>query len=373
MKVGIIGITNCGKTTIFNVLTGKRIETTGFSSGSLEPNYGQAEVPDPRIDVLDNMFKPKKRIPPTVDFVDVAGLVEGASRGEGIGNQFLTHIRNCDALLHVVRDFDDENAPHPSDRINPAADFETVNVELLLADLGSIENRLDRLGRKGKIRSEDKAEFDLMNKCRECLEAEKPLSDLELSDEEKRGLKSFAFLSLKPQMVVVNLSEDRMAGYSETPAYKALVDAYARSGKGVSGDGGSSPGVLWLSGLIEMEIMDLPPEERETFLSDFGIKDTARDKVVRAAYDILDRFYFFTVGPDEVRAWTVRKGAPAVECAGAIHSDLARGFIRAEVMRYEDLVALGSLKSVKDAGKFRLEGKEYVVRDGDILNIRFNV
>lgn len=373
MKVGIIGITNCGKTTIFNVLTGKRIETTGFSSGSLEPNFGQAEVPDPRIDALTEMFKPKKRIPPTVDFVDVVGLVKGASKGEGLGNQFLNHIRNCDALLHVVRDYESENAPHPSDRIDPAADFDIVNIELLLADLGSIENRIDRLGRKGKIRSEDRSEFDLMNKCRECLEFEKPLSDLDLTEEERRNLKSFALLSLKPQMVVVNVSEDKLGGYSETSAYKGLLDVYGRSGKGVVTGTATGPEVLWLSGRIEMEIMDLPLEEREGFLADYDIKAIARDKVVRASYDILDRFYFFTVGPDEVRAWTVRKGAPAVECAGAIHSDLSKGFIRAEVVRYEDLISLGSLKSVKDSGKFRLEGKEYSVQDGDILNIRFNV
>lgn len=367
MKVGIVGTSNCGKTTIFNVLTGQQAETLQFSSGSMEPNMGTAVVPDPRFTALCELFNPKKEIPATVEFVDVAGLVKGASRGEGSGNQFLNHLRTCDALLHVVRSFEDENVIHPSDRIDPVADLCDLNFELMLSDLQTVENRMERIMRKGKVKKEDQPEYDLMKKCQECLENEKALKELEFSDEEKFLMKSFAFLSLKPQIVVVNIDENDLADYSENDQFKAICEAYDSMGLE------SASGVTYLAGRLEMEIMDLDPEERLEFLKDFGISETGKNKIIRASYDTLGLFYFFTVGEDEVRSWTVRKNATALECAGAIHSDLARGFIRAEVVKYDDMIEYKTMKNVKDAGKFRLEGKEYVASNGDIIHVRFNV
>ncbi|PKK90580.1 MAG: redox-regulated ATPase YchF [Candidatus Wallbacteria bacterium HGW-Wallbacteria-1] len=374
MKVGIIGLTNSGKTTVFNVLTGKSAETSGYSSGSVEPNFGQAVVPDPRFYRLCELFEPKKRTPAAVDFVDVVGLVKGASRGEGLGNQFLSHIRNCDALLHVVRAFDDENVPHPDDSIDPVRDFSTINVELMLADLGAIENRIEKILKKGKVKKESQVEHDLMIRCKECLESEKPLTELTFNDEENILVRGFSFLSLKPQVVVVNVGEDSIADFGNSPLHDELQKQFAQSCLNFPENGAlSGDGIAWLAGKLEMEIMELPQTERESFLADYGISDTARDKIIRASYAVLDQFYFFTVGPDEVRAWTVKRNSTAVECASAIHSDIARGFIRAEVIKYEDMVALETMKKLKEKGKFLLEGKEYRPQDGDILHFRFNV
>jgi GTP-binding protein YchF len=367
MKVGIVGITNCGKTTLFNVLTGQKIQTLQFSSGSMEPNLGKAVVPDPRFTALCGLFNPKKEIPATVDFIDVPGLVKGASKGEGMGNQFLSHLRNCDALLHVIRSFKDPDVLHPADRIDPAADLIDLNYELLLSDLQAVENRIEKITKKGKIKKEEHQEYELMLKCRDCLENEKALKDLDFSDDELFLLKSFAFLTLKPQIAVANIDESDLSDYADSPEFKKLCAACETMGLD------SESGVTYLAGRLEMEIMDLDPDERTDFLQDYSITETGRDKIIRASYDRLGLMYFFTVGEDEVRAWTVRKNATAHECAGAIHSDLARGFIRAEVVKYDDMTAYKTMKNVKDAGKFRLEGKEYIASDGDIIHVRFNV
>lgn len=356
MKLGIIGLPQSGKTTLFNALT-RGNQPTGMASGKLEVHTAVVDVPDPRVDRLAAMFKPKKTIYAKVTYADIAGL-EGSAAKTGISGALLNQLTQMDGFIQVVRCFEDENVPHPAGSVDPLRDLASMESELILNDLISVERKLERLNdERKKGGGRDKATIDreiaLFERFHEALVAEKPLRDVDIDAEEEKMLSSFGFLSRKPMLVVLNVSEGQ-----QPPA----IDYPHRHSK-----------VVALQCRLEMEIAQLPPEEAAAFLQEYGIDEPSLNKMIRLSYDLLGLQSFFTVGPDECRAWTVRKGATAPEAAGVIHSDLQKGFIRAEVMTYDDLMALGGVNEVKSHGKLRLEGKEYIVQDGDILNIRFNI
>ncbi|AQS59577.1 redox-regulated ATPase YchF [Desulforamulus ferrireducens] len=359
---GIIGLPLVGKTTIFNLLTNSEQEISNFLSGKTETITASAKVPDKRIDFLANMYKPRKTTYAQIQFSEVPGLVRGASEGKGVGNQFLSAIRNADLLVHVVRAFKNQDVPHVEDDINPLRDIETIAVEILLADMDLVEKRIERIQSGKKITKENAFELEVLKKCLAALEEESPISQLGLSEEEKHTLRNYAFLTEKPMMLVINIDEDQFK--AGTYPGKEEVEKYAAS-KGIA--------VLEICGRMEMEISQLPEEDRALFMEDLGISEPGIDRLARTVYDYLGLISFLTAGEDEVRAWTIKKGTDAKKAAGKIHSDIERGFIRAEVVAFDDLVEAGSMAKVKEKGLFRLEGKEYIVQDGDIINFRFNV
>lgn len=359
MRLGIIGLPNCGKTTIFNALTGSNLETAAVSSGQFEVHTAVVNVPDERIDRLTAMYEPKKTIYTTITYADIAGLDKGISEG-GLKGQFRNELQQVDGYVHVLRAFEDDKVPHPYVTIDPARDLEIIDTEFLLTDLVTVENRLGKLQDELRIKGKKAEpvvlpEMELLNRLKAELEAEKPLRDVELTDDEKKSLKGYGFLSLKPVIVVVNM------GDTAVPVETLVQYPHKNSH------------LVGLQGKLEAEMAQLhdDPETREMFMAEYGIAELSASKVIRLCYELLAIQAFFTVGKDEVRAWTIPQGATAPEAAGVIHSDLQKGFIRAEVMRYEDLIATGSEAALKQAGKMRLEGREYVVQDGDILNIRF--
>ncbi len=356
MRLGIIGLPQSGKTTLFNALT-RGSQPTGAASGKIEVHTAVVDVPDPRVDRLSAMFKPKKTIYAKVTYADIAGL-DGSAGKSGISGTLLNQLTQMDGFLHVIRVFEDENVPHQSGSVNPQRDIETMDSEFLLNDLIAVERKQERLGeerRKGGGR--DKALIDreiaLFERLHQTLTDEIPLRDVEISAEEEKMLSGFGFLSRKPVLVVLNLAENQPA-----PQF-----AYAHR----------SSQVVPLQGKLEMEIAQLPPDEMALFLEEYGIEEPSLNRMIRLSYDLLGLQSFFTAGTDECRAWTVVRGASAPEAAGVIHTDLQKGFIRAEVVHYDDLMALGGMTEAKAHGKFRLEGKDYVVKDGDILNIRFAI
>jgi len=356
MRLGIIGLPQSGKTTLFNALT-RGQQPTGISSGRMEVHTAVVDVPDPRVDRLSAIFHPKKTIYAKVTYADIAGL-DGSAGKNGISGTLLNQLTQMDGFIHVVRCFESENVPHPSGSIDPLRDVVTMDSELILNDLIAVERKLERLTeerRKGGGR--DKAaidrELELFTRFQQCLSEEKPLRDMDLSSEEEKLLSGYGFLTRKPVLVVLNLSEGQ-----EPPAFQYL---HAHSQ------------VTALQGELEMEIAQLPPDEAQVFLEEYHIEEPSLNRMIRLSYDLLGLLSFFTVGPDECRAWTVRRGAAAPEAAGEIHTDLQKGFIRAEVIPYEDLVALGGLAEARSKGKLRLEGKEYIVQDGDVITIRFNL
>ena len=356
MRLGIIGLPQSGKTTLFNALT-RGSQPTGIASGKIEVHTAVVDVPDPRVDRLSAMFKPKKTIYTKVTYADIAGL-DGSAGKSGISGTLLNQLTQMDGFIHVVRVFEDDNVPHPAETIDPVRDVNTMDSEFILNDLIAAERKLERLTderRKGGGR--DKALVDreivLFERLRDTLNAETPLRDVDISADEDRMLSGFGFLSRKPVLLVLNLSEGQSAPDFAYPHRHSQVVA--------------------LQGKLEMDIAQLPPDEMQVFLEEYGIEEPSLNRMIRLSYDLLGLQSFFTVGPDECRAWTVERGALAPEAAGVIHSDLQKGFIRAEVVSYDDLVALGGLNEAKSHGKLRLEGKEYVVKDGDVLNIRFNV
>ncbi|GAB4263851.1 MAG: redox-regulated ATPase YchF [Deferrisomatales bacterium] len=361
METGIVGLPLSGKTTLFNLLTHSHAET-GFASGKKKVNLGISRVPDPRLDRLAAIWNPKKTTHATIRYVDVAGVEKGSGK-EGLAGEALTHLKNTDALLVVVRAFASDQVPHPEGSVDPLRDLEMLQAEFLLSDLIIVENRLERIAKqmKGKAEKALEVERALLERCREALEAERPLRELELGDDEARTLKGFQFLTRKPLVIALNLGEDDLARAEEI---LAPVRAQWE---------GPSVTATTLCATIEQEISELSPEDARAFLDDLGIESSATDRIIRATYDLLGLISFFTMGEDECRAWTIRRHTKAPEAAGAIHTDLERGFIRAEVVTYEDFVAAGSLAACRDKGLLRLEGKDYVVQDGDILNIRFNV
>lgn len=360
MKIAIIGLPNSGKTTVFNALTRGTAETAAYSSGQLEPNMASVKVPDARLQVLAEMFRPRKVTPADVQYVDVGGLSGGGQKGAGLPPALLNYIGGADALLHVARAFEDESVPHPEGSVDLARDVESVDLELAFSDLAIIERRLTRLNAEiGKMSSKERelrlAERDLLVRLQAELESGTPIRDVTMSDEEERLVRGYQFLTLKPLLLVINIGERQLASPPQ------LSYNHQRSG------------VVALAGKIEAELAQLDDEDARSFMDDLGIAEPARDRVIALSYDLLGLMSFLTAGPDEVRAWTVRKGTPAVEAAGAIHSDIQRGFIRAEIVAYDDLVRAGSMAEAKKHGTVHLEGKQYIVQDGDVCHFLFNV
>jgi GTP-binding protein YchF len=361
IKCGIVGLPNVGKSTLFNALTQAGIQAENYPFCTIDPNVGIVEVPDPRLAELARIAKPEKVIPTTIEFVDIAGLVAGASKGEGLGNKFLAHIREVDAVAHVVRCFEDENIVHVANRINPLADIETINTELALADLDTVEKAQQRAEKGAKSGNKDEVRLrDLLVKLRAHLNTGKPVRAAHLSEDEHKLLKPLCLLTDKPLMYIANVSE---TGFSNNPFLAQVEKLAAEEGSMV----------VPISAAIEAELSGMGPEEKTEFLADMGLKEAGLDRVIRAAYRLLGLQTYFTAGVKEVRAWTVPIGATAPQAAGVIHTDFERGFIRAEVVAYEDFTRYQGEQGAKEAGRFRLEGKEYIVQDGDVMHFRFNV
>jgi len=361
MKIGLFGFPQAGKTTLFNLLTGAHVETPRFGSGRSDPNLGIARVPDGRLSRLSAMFSPKKTTPATFDYVDIVGLQKGDARG----SLSLAALKPMDALAHVTRAFTDEAIPHSEGTLDPARDFETMEMELILADLDSAQRRIERL--KSSIpktnRPEEKKELAVLEKLTATLEAGTPLRGVELGPEEEKLLRGFAFYSAKPLLIVVNLGEDRIADVHDVAERFGLTEARTRP----------RVEVVAVSAKIEEEMAGLSADEAAAFSEDLGIKEPALERLIRSSFDLLGLISFYTVGEDECRAWPIRRGTSAARAAGTIHSDLEKGFIRAEVVTYEDLVACGSLNAAKEKGLLRLEGRDYVVSDGDVMHIRSGI
>lgn len=364
LQVGIVGLPNVGKSTLFNAITKAGAEAANYPFCTIEPNVGVVDLPDARLDVLTDMFQPKSRVPAVMRFVDIAGLVAGASKGEGLGNQFLAHIRETDAIAQVVRCFEDENITHVAGSIDPLRDIEIIMTELCLADLESADKRKKRIEKIAKSGNADaKAELAAVEKIMACLEEAKPARLADLSDEEKVLLKDLNLLTLKPVLYVANVGEDEIAAPEQNPHVQKVAALAAEEG------------AQWVavSAAIESEIADLPADEAEVFLTDLGLEESGLDRLIKAAYSLLGLINFFTAGEDECRAWTIVEGTKAPQAAGKIHTDIERGFIRAEIVSYDELIAAGSMVKAKEAGKIRLEGKDYVMKDGDVTYFRFNV
>ncbi len=361
MKIGIVGLPNVGKSTMFNAITNAGAECANYPFCTIEPNVGMVPVPDERLDNLAKIYNPEKVTHAVIEFVDIAGLVKGASKGEGLGNKFLSHIREVDSILEVVRCFEDPNIVHVDGSIDPIRDIETINLELVLADLETVNKRLERAKKLLKGDKTYKIEIDLLEKVKENLEQGKPARILELSEEEKDIIKDSFLLTMKPILYVTNVSENEI---SEDNKYVKKVREYAKN---------ENAKVIKLCVKIEEELSGLEDKDKKEMLEALEMDESGLDKVIKESYDLLGLMSFLTAGKPEVRAWTIKKGTKAPEAAGKIHSDIQRGFIRAEVVSYEDLIKLGSLNEAKDKGLVRSEGKEYIMKDGDIVLFRFNV
>ena len=366
-KLVILGLPSSGKTTVFNALTRADAPTGGFSSAADEPNLATVKVPDPRLDLLTEMFKPQRKVQADVQYLDVAGIAKGMAE-KGMSGQLLGHLQQADALVHVVRAFDDSDLAHPDGSVDPARDIQTMDLELSFSDLAIIEKRLQRIAAQApKTKGAEREAYDretvALTQLKVALENEQPLREVipELDPDDAKMLRGFGLLTAKPLLILVNLGEEQIGDAPEVEA--SLRERFARSGVEVAA----------IAGKIESEIAALDEADAGVFMADLGITESSRDRVIRLSFLLLGLVSFFTVGPDECRAWTIVRGAPAVEAAGAIHSDIQRGFIRAEVTGYDDLIAAGSLAETKKQGTFRREGKTYIVQDGDIINFLFNV
>lgn len=364
MKIGIVGLPNVGKSTLFNAITKAGAESANYPFCTIEPNVGMVCVPDKRIDELSKMYDTDKSTYATIEFVDIAGLVKGASKGEGLGNKFLSHIRETDAIAHVVRCFEDEQIVHVDGKIDPISDIETISLELVFADIETIVKRMDRVGKMTK--SGDKkaiAEMELLRRIKEHLENGNPVRTMELTDEERETIKDAFFLTDKKVIYVANVSESQISTIDSDPNVQKVKEFAKAEGAEV----------IALCARLEEELSELEDEDKEMMMQDYGIGESGLDKLIKASYSLLGLISYLTAGKQECRAWTITKGTKAPQAAGKIHSDFERGFIKAEVVSYEDLMKYGSMVATKEKGLVRLEGKEYVVQDGDIILFRFNV
>lgn len=364
MKLGIVGLPNVGKSTLFNAITNAGAEAANYPFCTIEPNIGVVAVPDERLKKLAEMHNPKVVTPAVIEFVDIAGLVKGASKGEGLGNKFLSHIREVDAIVHVVRCFEDENIVHVDGDINPLRDIETINLELIFSDIEILERRIDRTQKALKGDKKFQAELDLFLRVKEHLESGRTLLSFEMDESEREILSTISLLSNKPVVYAANMSEKDFTGNIENNKYYKTLCEYAKSENSM---------VLPICAKIEQEISELLDEEKGMFLSELGLTQSGLDRMVQICYELLGQISFLTAGSPEVRAWTIAKGTKAPKAAGKIHSDIERGFIRAEIIAFDDLMAVGSMTLAKEKGLVRSEGKEYVMQDGDIVLFRFNV
>ncbi len=364
LTTGIVGLPNVGKSTLFNAITQAGAEAANYPFCTIDPNVGIVEVPDERLQKLTELVEPKKTVPTAFEFTDIAGIVEGASKGEGLGNQFLSHIRQVDAISHVVRCFADENITHVSGKVDPLRDIHVINLELILADFETVEKRITRTAKLAKAKDKQAvAELEVLEKLRDAFENEKPARSIDFTEEQQAIVKQLHLLTSKPVLYVANVSEEDILAPNDND-YVQKVKEFAA---------GENSEVIIVCAKIEAEIAELDGEEKQMFLEELGIKESGLDQLIRAAYALLGLQTYFTAGVQEVRAWTFRNGTKAPQAAGIIHTDFERGFIRAEVVSYDDLIDAGSMTVAKERGRVRLEGKDYVVQDGDIIHFRFNV
>lgn len=361
LHCGIVGLPNVGKSTLFNALTKATIAAENYPFCTIDPNVGVVPVPDPRMDKLAAIVNPERVLPTTIEFVDIAGLVAGASKGEGLGNQFLGNIRETDAIAHVVRCFEDDNVVHVAGKVDPLGDIEVINTELALADMASVEKALQRAAKASKSgNKEELAKKQLLEKVAQHLDSGEPVRTMDLSEDEAKLIKELCLITIKPTLYIANVQDD---GFENNPMLDLVTEFAAKEGAKV----------VPVCAAIEAEIVQLDDDEKKEFLDDLGLEEPGLNRVVRAGYELLNLSTYFTAGVKEVRAWTIPKGALAPQAAGVIHTDFEKGFIRAEVVSYQDFVDCNGEQGAKDAGKWRLEGKEYAVQDGDVIHFRFNV
>ncbi|MFZ5826883.1 MAG: redox-regulated ATPase YchF [Bacillota bacterium] len=365
LSVGIVGLPNVGKSTLFNAITKAGAEAANYPFCTIEPNVGVVDVPDERLPVLAKLFHSKRIVPTAIKFIDIAGIVKGASKGEGLGNKFLHHIREVDAIAHVVRCFEDSDITHVHGKVDPLSDIEVINLELILADMETVDKRYDRIAKAAKAGvKEAQVEYGLLVRLKEALEDGKAARTVEIQNtEEAKVLKELHLITAKPVMYIANVTEEHVADPFRVEAVRQVKELA----------GSERNEVVPVSAKIESELAEMDDEERAVFLADLGLTESGLDRVIRSGYDLLNLMSFLTAGETESRAWTIRKGTKAPQAAGEIHSDIERGFIRAEIVTFDDLVAAGSMAAAREAGKVRLEGKEYVMQDGDVVNFRFNV